>query len=190
MKSTARMVEVTTFASEICPEITTDDPRLAEIIAWADAHPLVYKIVNTGKSKAFGRGSSHYLGWAQRDMSVEAIFERITTFRHALETAPAGFWSWRARFTLEHFDKKLKGGLFQQHALWPDGKEYPRSCTYLDYTTATLEEVLDRFEDWMDPWYPRDFDSPQRTTRLTVDGEDKRIYAAAEGVAAPIEGRA
>jgi len=173
MKTQQYTITCWTFRSDVRPEIATTDPRLAQVIAWADANPVVWDIVTKTRSKAFGIGSCVYIGWAQRRNVPEAVLERL---RHFKELADGGdqwmrsregddsIFVWRARFTLEHYrDKGFRGGFFQQH----DG-QYPRSCLMLDYTPETLEEVLDRLCRWMDRSY--------ETKRVTVDGETVRKF--------------
>jgi len=166
------------FQSDIQPEIATTDPELAEVVAWADANPVVWDIVTKTRSKAFGVGSCVYIGWAQRSNAPEAVLERLRHFKELVEGGDdlmrvrkghacrqAGEDSilvWRARFTLEHYrDSGFTGGLFQQH-----DKQYPRSCLVLDYTAETIEEVLDRFCAWMDNSY--------NTRRITINGKTVR----------------
>ena len=161
------------FQSDIQPEVATTDPRLAHVLAWADANPVVWDIVTKTRSKAFGLGSCVYIGWAQRSQSPDAILERVRTFKELVEGGeqPGGvcepdesIFVWRARFTLEHYrDKGFTGGLFQQH-----DANYPRSCLVLDYTPETLEEVLERFCAWMDRFY--------ETKRITIDGKTVRTF--------------
>jgi hypothetical protein len=80
---------------------------------------------------------------------------------------PNSIFPWRARFTLDHYrDKGFRGGFFQQ---WD--ASFPRSCLTLDYTKDTLEEVIDRFCGWMDPYY--------RSVRVTLNGE--AIHTLEEG---------
>ena len=175
MKKTMRQVEIATYASEAHPNLTTKYESMVPLLEWLDANPVAYKIVTSGKSKAFGLGSCDHIGWAQRGGSTCEILERLGTLHRAatFHRTDADFHVWRARFTLAHFGEKgFRGGFFQHHALWngqAEVKEYPRSCISLDYTPETLEEVLDRFAGWMDPTYVP-------VTRITVDGVDKRSY--------------
>ncbi|NUM55778.1 MAG: hypothetical protein HUU46_19225 [Candidatus Hydrogenedentes bacterium] len=157
------------YTSDDLPCIQTEDERLAKVIAWADGHPYVWQCVCGRRSKAFGKNSSVYIGWAQRSDAPSAILERA---RHLYELVHGEYpyasensiFVWRAKFTLEHFgDKEFTGGFFQQH-----DEKYPRSCLVLDYTASTLPDVLDRFEQWMDKYHD--------TTRITVDGETVRTY--------------
>jgi hypothetical protein len=167
MKTNERTVKVVTYASEVCPEVTSERESDGEIIAWADAHPAAWKIVTTSKSGAFGKGSSDHMGWAQNSDSPSAILDRIQTLRRAIEgngdiTADRNeFWRWRATFTLEHYGKKgFKSGFFQQF----DG-QYPRGCVTLDYTPETRAAVIERFRAWCDA-------SPCRyeTRAIWIDG--------------------
>jgi len=81
---------------------------------------------------------------------------------------PESIFVWRAQFTIKHFqDKGFRGGFFQQH----DAK-YPRSCLTLDYTPETLQEVLDRFCEWMDHAY--------NTRYLTLNGVTVRTFTGKE----------
>lgn len=154
----------TLYRSEVRPDVSTDDAVVAQSIAWADANPHVWKIVTGTKSKAFGRCSCVYIGWAQKSMAPEAILERVEHF-HRLVTgrephlSPDHIMCWRAGFTFEHYrDAGFTGGFFQQH----DAK-FPRLCLTLDYTPGTLEEVIDCFLRWCG----RDY----QTARVTVDGK-------------------
>ena len=152
----------TVYRSEVLHSIRTTEPRLARVIAWADAHPFAWQIVCGRRSKAFGLGSCTYIGWAQMSHAPEAVLERARHL-HAFASGkedhlPDTIWCWRARFTLEHFrDREFTGGLFQQH-----DANYPRGCLALDYTPGTFPEVLDQFRQWMDCHYD--------TARITVDG--------------------
>lgn len=169
MKTTQETIHRRVFISDDLPCIQTEDERLAKVIAWADSHPYVWQCVCGRRSKAFGKNSSVYVGWAQRSDAPSAILERA---RHLYElvhdeypyAAPDSIFVWRAKFTLEHFgDKEFTGGFFQQY----DAK-YPRSCLTLDYTPETFEEVLDKFCQWMDRYYD--------TVRVTVDQRTVRTF--------------
>lgn len=136
------------FISEVHPEIWTMDVREKQTLEWADGVPVVYRIIREAKSKAWGRTSSHYMGGAQgADMGPDTVLYRVGVFRRWLEDPPQShFFEWSARFTLEHYDDKgFCGGFFQQF----DG-QYSRGCAYLDYTPATLAEVVRRFKEWCD----------------------------------------
>jgi len=157
------------FISDIRPEISTSCPDFEQVIQWADDHPVIWDIVTKTRSKAFGRGSCEYIGWAQRNMSPEAILERVRHFKNLIDGkthyhSSDSIFLWRARFTLKHYqDKGFRGGFFQQH-----DSRYPRSCLTLDYTPETREEVLERFCAWMERTYD--------TRRITVDGKNVRIF--------------
>jgi hypothetical protein len=149
VKSTAAQITVTTFASEIHPEVTSEHLEDGELLAWADAHPTAWKIVTGHKSAPFGKKSCTYIGWAQGSDAPSAIIERLRTFRsegRGREGSHPGssIFEWRARYTMKHFeDKGFKGGHFRQ---W-DG-EYERHSLSLDYTPKTLDEVVDAFVKW------------------------------------------
>jgi len=173
MRTLTETTTNTVYQSELLPEIRTLNPSLARAIAWADDHPVVWRIVTGRRSKAFGLGSCEYIGWAQRSKKPEAILERA---RHIHELGegkppyhdPNSIFVWRARFTIEHYqDRRFTGGFFQQH-----DANYPRSCLTLDYTPETFEEVLDRFCAWMDRAYDTD--------RVTVNGRVVRAFADKE----------
>ncbi len=169
MKTTEETITKKIYQSEVVSEIRTSDPGFAHIIAWADNHPVVWKIVTGRRSKAFGLGSCVYIGWAQRSMAPEAILERVRYIHELVEGESPyhhenSIFAWRARFTLEHYkDKGFTGGFFQQH----DAK-YPRSCLTLDYAPGTFEQVLNKFCAWMDLYYD--------TVRVTVDGKTVRTF--------------
>ena len=172
MKIHEQTVVRRTFASEVRTDITTNDPDLARVISWSDDNPVAWEIVTRKRSKAFGVGSSVYIGWAQRSQAPEAILQRLRTFMELLEDQSNGhpgnaIFRWRAKFTFEHYrDRGFTGGFFQQH-----DERYPRSCLVLDYTPETLEQVIDRFCSWMDPYY--------RVVRITADGATVREFQPA-----------
>lgn len=149
MKSEIIHNKTTLYRSELRPDIVTEEKVIADVIMWADANPHVWQIVTGTKSKAYGRGSCVYIGWAQRSMAPEAILERAKHFHDLVmgrepHLGPSHFFVWRAQFTFECYKKKgFTGGFFQQH----DAK-HPRMCSTLDYTPDTLEEVIDRFLQW------------------------------------------
>lgn len=135
-------------------------------IKWADDNPSVWKIVRGTRSKAFGRNSCVYIGWAQNTNAPEAVLFRVDHFHSLFFGAPEararGIFLWRAAFTLEHYeDPGFKGGFFQQ---WD--KDYPRGCLSLDYTPETLPEVLEHFKASVGG----------ETVRITIDGETVRTY--------------
>ena len=158
-----------TFISEVKPEIYTTYPEFEKVIQWADENPVVWEIVTKKRSKAFGRGSCVYIGWAQNNMSPDAILERIRHFKELIDKKSPYYndnsiFLWRAKFTLEHYkDKGFRGGFFQQH-----DAQYPRNCLTLDYTSETLELVLDKFCEWIDHTYD--------TQRITIDGKIVRVF--------------
>lgn len=179
MKTITETITNIYYQSEFLPTVRSINPAFARVIAWADAHPVVWRIVTGRKSKAFGLGSCEYIGWAQKSMQSDAILERVWHMHELAEGKspyhdPASIFVWRARFTLEHFqDKGFRGGFFQQH----DAK-YPRSCLTLDYTPETLQEVLDRFCTWMDRAYDTDRVTLNKITVRTFAGKESR-YAQA-----------
>ena len=143
--------------SEVMPNIESMHDGDAEIIKWADANPVAWKIVTTKKSKPYGVGSSTYFGCIQRGGDASSVLGRLAKFYDDVHNngVPAHtsepFWQWRAKFTLEHFkDKGFKGGFFKLF----DG-QYDRNCAYLDYTPETREAVIDRFLEWCDPYYTK-----------------------------------
>jgi len=151
-----------TWTSDVRPELHTTEPALADVIAWADAHPCAWDVVTHAKSKAFGLGSCEYIGWAQRRKDPEAVLERARHL-HGLATgqdgfqSPASIFAWRARFTLERYrEAGFTGGLLHQH----DGRHF-RLCMTMDYTPETLDGVVDRFVEWC----RRDY----RTEYITLD---------------------
>lgn len=172
MKIHEQTVVRRTFQSEVQADVSTNDPDLAEVIAWADQHPVAWEIVTRKRSKAFGVGSCVYIGWAQRSMAPEAILQRLRTFMDLLSEGPNGhprnsIFRWRARFTFEHYrEKGFTGAFFQQH-----DERYPRSCMMMDYTPEAIEEVIDRFCSWMDPYY--------HVARITVGERTVREFQTA-----------
>ena len=163
----------TFYQSEVLEHIKTSHHGFAPVIKWADAHPVVWRIVTGHRSKAFGLGSCEYIGWAQRSMEQDAILERAQHMFELVECKQPYYtldsiFVWRAKFTIEHFqDKRFTGGFFQQH----DAK-FPRSCLSLDYTPETFQEVLDKFCAWMDKCYDSD--------HITVNGQIVRTFAVKE----------
>ena len=95
------------------------------------------------RSKAFGQTASTYAGY-QRGPSPNGALMRACVLHNEQAGTADDIWPWRARFTIQHYqDKGFKSGFFQQ---W-DG-EYCRHSMMLDYTPATLESVIDRFQKW------------------------------------------
>jgi hypothetical protein len=142
------VVKRTLYYSAIDPKLVTDSPELGRTIDWADANPVVWKIVRGTRSKPFGKNSSTYMG-CQRGDSPSSTISRAATFLREVEREGDEFFGWRARFTLAHYtDKGFKGGFFSQF----DGT-YNRGCAELDYTPATLDEVIKRFLAWCNSGY-------------------------------------
>lgn len=175
MKNEMRITKVLVYRSEIRPSVETTSEELAKVIEWADELVTPYKIVTSTKSKAFGKASSAYFGWARAVDSSEAILERLRVLKDHSE-GKIFFWKGSALFTLKHFDDAgFTGGFFRAHCLWTHGeesKEYPRSSCILDYTKKTLEKVLDRFAGWVEP-----YSGPM--TRITVDDINRRVFEQA-----------
>lgn len=152
------------YRSSRRPDVCTEDPGMASAIAWADRHPQAWDIVTGTRSKAFGLGSCVYIGWAQRGLAPEAILERLSHFhRLATGTEPhlgaSHLQCWAARHSFERCrDGGFTGGFFQQ---WDE--RHPRLCMTLDYTPATLAEVLERFLRWCGTLH--------HAERVTVDGK-------------------
>jgi hypothetical protein len=153
VKSETKTQTITKYRSEVLPEVATEDPELGRVIAWADENPQVWSAVTKNKSKAFGRNSCEHIGWAQKCDAPEAILERARRLCgtawpdvHADFLAHGGpsIFSWRGRFTVAHYkDKGFTGGFFQKF----DGA-FDRDCMSLDYTPATLPQVLRNFMEW------------------------------------------
>ena len=169
MKTFEQTITRTVYQSEVLVQVQTTNPILAPIIQWADEHPSVWQVVTTKRSKAFGLGSSQYLGSIQTSMDADCILERVGHIHNIVECkqpcyTPDSIFVWRALFTLAHYnDKGFKGGFFQQH-----DAQYPRSCLTLDYTPETYEEVLNRFCAWMDTCY--------ETHHVTINGKTVRTF--------------
>ncbi len=173
MKTVTETITNIVYQSEFLPNVRSINPAFARIIAWADDHPVVWRVVTERRSKAFGLGSCEYIGWAQKSKEPDAILERVWHM-HELGEGKSPYhdrdsiFVWRAKFTLEHYqDKKFTGGFFQQH----DAK-YPRSCLTLDYTPETFSEVLDRFCAWMDRAYDTDHVTINKMTVRTFPGKE------------------
>jgi hypothetical protein len=92
---------------DISSTIEVDGP----VIAWADANPIVWKIVMGTKSRAFGKYSSEYLGY-QRGDDAQTVVARVTHFRMLVDgegfaaSRPSEFWRWRAQFVMDHYNDK------------------------------------------------------------------------------------
>ena len=169
MKTFDKTTTTTVYQSEVLAHVQTTNPNLAIAIQWADEHPIVWQVVTTKRSKAFGLGSNQYIGCAQRGIDSDSILDRVKHIHNIVECkqpcyTPDSIFVWRAKFTIEHFsDKRFTGGLFQQH----DAK-YPRSCLTLDYTPDTYDDVLDMFCAWME--------SCHDTKRVTINGKTVRTF--------------
>ena len=153
MKTVRERIMGTWYKSELYPEIESCDSSDKEIIEWLDKNPVAYLIVKGTKSKAFGRKSCVYIGWAQNNNSVGAVIEKLRTLKGESEgirfSPPGTIFQYRAQFTLKHYtDKEFTGGFFQQ---WD--REYPRDCLTLDYTPELLDEVMAEFEKWISNSY-------------------------------------
>jgi hypothetical protein len=140
------------YSSDVLPDVATENPEVAKTIAFADANPFVWKIVATARSKAFGLGSSEYIGWAQKSPAPEAILERTRHFHasvdpnvhRGMEYRSRDIWGWRARFTFQRFEEEgFTGGYFQRF----DGR-YDRDAMTLDYTPGTIAQVIRNFIQW------------------------------------------
>lgn len=146
MKTHEHVVKSIVYSSDVVPEIVGAGEYDAEVIAWADAKPVVWKIVMGTRSKPWGKNASTYMGFERGD-SPRGALARAGHMRCALQEP--GIWGWRARFTIEHYtDKGFKGGFFQQF----DGT-YDRGSMYLDYTPKTLDTVINHFIEWCDVGY-------------------------------------
>ena len=114
---------ITTFRSEVIPEVATHDEEIGRVIAWADQNPQVWKIVTANKSKAFGASSCEHIGWAQKSLGPSAILERARRLcatarpdihKDFLACGGPVIFRWRGYFTVAHYaDKGFKGGFFQ-----------------------------------------------------------------------------
>ena len=164
METKTETIEIKEYRSSAHPEIRSSDRADVEAIEFIDNNPVVIDIVTGDKSKAFGAGSSVYIGWAQHNNSAGAILTKVKTLMRYLSGEFIGahegtIWNWRAHFTLDHYnDEGFTGGFFQQH------DKHPRSCLSLDYTPETLPEVVERFSEWCDNVFT--------TERITIDGEE------------------
>jgi hypothetical protein len=167
MKAQEVVTRTTVYSSEVAADVSTTDEALCDVIVWADANPIVWKIVMGTKSGPFGRNASTYAGYA-RGASAESALLRAEAFKHTLEEAPS-FFRWRAEFTLAHYrDKGLRNGFFRQH----DTAGLSRGCCVLDYTPETREEVIDRFLGWCNAC------AKFETKHVTIDEKIVRPVAA------------
>ena len=153
MKIIKEPTTIVSFQSEVCPGIVSYDARDRETIEWLDKNPVALEIVMKTRSKAFGKNSCIYIGWAQNNNSISAVIEKLRTLKGESEgtrcSPPGTIFQYRAQFTLKHYkDKRFTGGLFQQ---WDEN--YPRDCLTLDYTPELFDEVLTEFEKWADSFH-------------------------------------
>jgi hypothetical protein len=141
------------WRSRVCPDIVTDREDQRPVLEWADAHPVVFKVVFRGsRSPAFGPGSCVYIGWAQRNPDPAAVLERVRTL-YELANARGlyagqgdSIFCWRARFTIDHYGEPgFTGGTFT--TMLP-GRPSPLDILTLDYTPATVWEVAQAFAGW------------------------------------------
>jgi len=140
-----RTVTIPTYQSEHFPEVYSEQECEAEIIAFIDAHPSVYRMVTESKSEVWKWDSSEYYGY-QRSQTVQAALSRVGHFKNVYEKSgsPENIWRWRAHFSYTHYsDKGFTGGFFQQH-----DEKYPRGGLSFDYTPETFRAVLARFVEW------------------------------------------
>ena len=167
MKAQEVVTRTTVYSSEAVTDVSTTDEALRDVIVWADADPIVWKIVMGTKSGPFGRNASTYVGYA-RGTSPESVLLRAEAFKRALE-GPRGFFRWRATFTLAHYrEKGFRSGFFRQH----DTAGLSRGCCVLDYTPETREEVIDWFLGWCGAI------AKFETKDVTIDEKVVRLVAA------------
>lgn len=173
MIRTERHETIVTYQSEVCDQARTNSEALAPLIAWADANPIVYRIVTETRSKAFGRGASLYLA-CDHGMDSSSILGRLKTFKRELDRVLSrdelnrvsgrddslNFHQWLATFTFEHYDDPgFRSGYMQQ---W-DGT-YDRGCAYVDYIPSALPMIINRFRAWCGSTF--------ETRAVRLDGED------------------
>jgi len=165
MRSETHQITVVTYYSEVKPDVYTDRIDIADVIAWADEHPVAWDIVTRKRSRVFGVGSCEYIGWAQDSMHPGPILQRLIHFYDLLHKPETDIFHWRAHFTFEHYrDKGFKGGFFQQH-----DERSPRGCLSLDYTPELREEVINKFlEGCCNNYY--------YTKRVTIDDETVKEF--------------
>ena len=152
MKSSVVVTETRVYTSEVMPEVSTSHAELGEVIAWADANPVAWKIVTQTRSAPFGKNSCDYMGIIRGRTDPQSVLDRVAYFKAQTERnfppesprARDNFFTWRAKFTLAHYaDKGFRGGFFREY-----DADYSRNCVYLDYTPETKEAVIDRFLAW------------------------------------------
>jgi hypothetical protein len=133
------------------PEIVVADEKWdLPVLRWADAHPVVYDVVEPGsRSRAYGFGACSHIGWAQRGQDPAATFERVRTVYDDLHDPikGRGIFQWRAQFTLAHFGERgFAGGTFC--TLTARGAH--GDVLTMDYTPELLDDVALRFAAWAD----------------------------------------
>ncbi len=121
----------TTYVSDVMPAVRTTSARESAVLHAADERPLLYRIVTTGRSRAWGSRGAHY-------PHPSAIIERLSILLDALGRTDVLGES--ARFTAEHFDETG----FMGSELVLHGK-HPICTLTLDYTPATLPDVIQTF---------------------------------------------
>jgi hypothetical protein len=164
VKTRIETVTTTHYDSRVYAGVTTTDPEMAKVIEWADNSDNVWNVVRQTRSCPFGRNSDTYMGCKRGDTPFQALDRAMVLMD---ECQKPGIWGFRARHTLAHYrDRGFKGGLFLQ---W-DGT-YNRNCIDLDFTPATLEEVLDQFQAWCGTTYD--------TKELRLDGQTLRVVKRA-----------
>ncbi len=122
-------------------------PENARAVRWADRNPVAWEIVTTDTSRAMGLGAPEYDERVWHGTDSEAVLARVVRLHELVLEArkrPSSLYAWRAVFAMEHFhDPGFTGGLFAQHV---GSKEHFHLL--LDYTPATLAEVIGRFAAW------------------------------------------
>lgn len=173
MRNEVRTIRKLVFISEVNPEVESEHQGDSVTLEWADEHPDSYKLVMGTASRVYGRHNTAQLGCYQGSTSSEAVIHRLERLRDDIESMSL-FFRRRAMFSLDHArDPKLTGGLFHQHAIYTDGKEYGRACTYLDYTPVTRDEVIEHFMTWM-------VTNLGPTSRITIDDVTVRTFPLPE----------
>jgi hypothetical protein len=172
MKAHEVVTRTTVYSSEVAADVSTTNEALRDVIVWADAHPVVWKIVMGTKSGPFGRNGYTYLGYA-RGTSPESALLRAEALKRALEEAPS-FFRWRVEFTLAHYGEKgFRSGYFRQH----DTANISRGCCVLYYTPETVDDVIDRFLGWCEESYKFS------TKHVTIDDKVVRVVASVPALA-------
>jgi hypothetical protein len=128
----------TVYISEVMPQVRTGRPREGAVLNAADRQPVLYRIVTSRRSRAWGiRG--HY---AERGVTdAAAVLGRLSTLLDA--TGRTDILGESARFTTEHYDAAgFTGGEFTLHG------KHPLCTLVLDYTPQTVNEVIESFLRW------------------------------------------